>query len=60
MSVYPEHFEPLNLSIHFKHFKHFKHSERVNHSKRVKHFEPIGQFYELKEIDLNALGCMGR
>ena len=34
----------------------FEHSE---HFKRVKHFEPLGLFHELKEIDFNALQCVG-
>ena len=42
---------PLKLSKLSKHSKHFK---------RVKHFEPVGHFRNLKEIEFNALQCMGR
>ena len=35
------------------------HSEHSNRFKRVKHFEPLGLLYELKEIDFNALQCVG-
>ena len=53
----PNHSNPLNtsntpyLSVH---------SEHSNRFKRVKHFEPLGLLYELKEIDFNALECVGR
>ena len=33
--------------------------EHSNHSKRVKHFEQLGLSYKLKEIDFNALQCVG-
>ena len=38
----------------------FKHSEHSEHFKRVKHFEPLGLPHKLKEIDFNALQCVGR
>ena len=41
-------------------FKHSVHSEHSEHFKRVKHFEPLGLFHKLKEIDFNALQCVGR
>ena len=51
MSVSP------NPSNPFKHSIHSEHSEQF---KRVKHFEPLGLFHKLKEIDFNALQCVGR
>ena len=54
---YPEPFEPFK---HFKHSVHSEHSEHSNRFKRVKHFEYVGLSYKLKEIDFNALECMGR
>ena len=30
-----------------------------NNSNQVKHFEPLGHFCKLKEIDFNALQCVG-
>ena len=55
-------YEPVtpNTSNHFNLSVlsvHSKHSKRV---KRVKHFEYVGSFPSLKEIDFNALECMGR
>ena len=54
MNGYPEHFEPFKLS------KHSKHSEHSNQFKQVEQIEPVGLFILLKEIDFNALQCVGR
>ena len=48
---------PFNLSILSVHSIHSEQFKRVN---QVKPFEPLGLLYELKEIDFNALECVGR
>ena len=57
---YPEPFEPFKHFKHSVHSVHSEHSEHSNRFKRVKHFEYVGSFPSLKEIDFNALECMGR
>ena len=37
----------------------FKHSKHSNSSVHVKHFEQLGLSCKLKEIDFNALECVG-
>ena len=51
---------PFKHSILSVHSEHSVHSENFKRVKRVKHFEYVGFFYELKEIDLNALQCTRR
>ena len=58
LRVLYEQFTP-NTSNPFKHSIHSEHFKHSNRFKRVKHFEYVGLSYELKEIDFNALQCVG-